>query len=104
MTTILLLLALGLIIWFWQDCLRARESAYKASALTCQQCGVQLLDDTVALEKLTLRRVRPGLLQTERIYRFEFTETGSTRHLGRLIMLGQRVEVMHMENRDLFVP
>jgi hypothetical protein len=104
MTPVLLLLALGLIIWFWQDSLQARESAYKASALACRQCGVQLLDDTVALETLTLRRVRPGFLQTERIYRFEFTETGSTRYLGRLIMLGHRVEVMYMENRDLLIP
>lgn len=104
MTTFLLLLMLGLIVWFWQDSLRARESAFKASARVCGQCGVQLLDDTVALEKLTLRRVRPGFLQVERIYRFEFTETGSARQLGRLIMLGQRLEVLHMENRDLFIP
>jgi hypothetical protein len=104
MTTFLLLLALGLIIYFWQDSLRARESACKASALLCRQYGVQLLDDTVALEKLTLRRVRTGFLQIERIYRFEFTETGSSRRLGRLIMLGQRVEVMLMEDGDLLVP
>jgi hypothetical protein len=104
MSTMLLLLFLGLIVWFWLDSLRARESAYKVSSLACREYGVQLLDDTVVLEKLTLRRAHSGFLQTERIYRFEFTETGSSRQLGRLIMLGRHVEVMCMENRDLLIP
>jgi hypothetical protein len=104
MTNLLLLLALGLIIWFWQDSLRARESACKASVLACQQYGVQLLDDTVALEKLTLCRAYSGFLRIQRIYRFEFTETGATRHLGRIVMLGRHVEVMHMKDGDLLVP
>jgi hypothetical protein len=101
---ILLLLLLGLFVWFWQSSLRAWESAREASGLACQRCGVQLLDDTVALQRLWLRRDRDGRLRTERIYHFEFTDTGTTRRLGRLIMVGQQVEELHMEGDDLIIP
>lgn len=103
MNTLLLLVLLGLMLWFWQDSLRARERAREASALACQRSGVQLLDDTVALERLWLRRDRDGRLRLERVYLFEFTDTGATRRLGRLVMLGDRVEVLHMEGGDLLI-
>jgi hypothetical protein len=101
---LLLLLLLGLFIWLWQNSLRAWESAREASSLACQRYGVQLLDDTVALQRLWLRRDRNGRLRTERIYHFEFTDTGTTRRLGRLVMVGQGVEEVHMEGGDLIVP
>ena len=104
MNILILLLVLGLVVWFWQDSLRAWESARAASALACQRCGVQLLDDTVALDRLWVRRDRTGRLRVERIYLFEFTDTGATRRLGQLVMVGQQVEVLHMEGGDLIVP
>ncbi len=98
-----LLLVLGLLAWYWQSTMRAWENAREAAALACQRAGMQLLDDTVALQRLWWRRDRTGRLRTERIYHFEFTDTGSTRRLGRLIMLGWRVEELHMEGEDLIV-
>ena len=99
-----LLLLLGVLVWLWQSSLRAWESAREAGALACQRYGVQLLDDTVALQRLWWRRDRDGRLRLERIYHFEFTDTGTTRRLGRLVMVGQRVEELHMEGGDLIVP
>jgi len=104
MSMLILLLVLGLILWFWRDSLRARERARDASARACQRWGVQLLDDTVALEKLWLRRNTDGWLQWERTYTFEFTDTGANRRLGRVIMIGERVEVLAMEGGDLLIP
>lgn len=102
--TILLLLLMGLVLWLWQDNLRAREQAWQASAQACQRCGVQLLDDTVALEGLGWRRNRNGGYCLERIYLFEFTDDGTTRRLGRLVILGRQVEILCMEGNDLIIP
>ena len=98
------LLVAGLGLLFWRDSLGAREQACAASARACQQMGVQLLDDTVALERLWPRRDRDGRLKLERLYVFEFTDTGQRRQVGSVLLVGARVEVLHMEGGDLLVP
>ncbi len=97
-------MALGVILWFWQDSLRARELAKHAGARACRETGVQLLDDTVALEKISLRRNRRGRVCLERTYAFEFTDNGTIRRPGIIIMMGGRVEVLSMDGGDLFIP
>ena len=57
---LVLLILLGLIVWFWQNTLRARELALQAAHAVCQSQRLQLLDATVTLQRLTLRRSRPG--------------------------------------------
>jgi hypothetical protein len=94
----------GLGLLFWRDSLGAREQARAASTRACQQMGVQLLDDTVALERLWPRRDRDGRLKLERLYVFEFTDTGQRRQVGSVLLVGWRVEVLHMEGGDLLVP
>jgi hypothetical protein len=98
----LVVLSIGL--WFWRDSLGAREQANAASVRACLQSNVQLLDDTVALERLWLRRDRDGRLKLERLYLFEFTDTGLIRRVGSVLLVGWRVEVLHMEGGDLLVP
>lgn len=94
----------GLGLWFWRDSLGAREQARAASSRACRQMGVQLLDDTVALERLWPRRDRDGRLKLERLYVFEFTDTGLRRQVGSVLLVGWRVVVLHMEGGDLLVP
>ncbi|CDH44928.1 MAG: DUF3301 domain-containing protein [Candidatus Competibacteraceae bacterium] len=94
----------GIGLWFWRDSLGAREHACAASARACQQSQVQLLDDTVALERLWWRRDRDGRLKLERLYLFEFSDTGQHRRIGSVLLVGWRVEVLHMEGGDLLVP
>ncbi|MBL8249034.1 MAG: DUF3301 domain-containing protein [Candidatus Competibacter sp.] len=91
-------------LWFWRDSLGAREQARAASARACRQSSVQLLDDTVALERLWWRRDRDGRLKLERLYLFEFTDTGQRRRIGSVLLVGWRVEVLHMEGGDLLLP
>jgi len=91
---LLLLLALG---WFWFDSLRALEVARRAGQRVCGEANVQFLDDTVARVALALVRDRSGSRVLRRTYRFEFSETGNTRLEGRLILLGDRVESVTME-------
>jgi hypothetical protein len=94
----------GVGLWFWRDSLGAREQARAASSRACRQIGVQLLDDTVALERLWWRRDRDGRLRLERLYLFEFTDTGLARRTGSVLLVGWRVEVLRMEGGDLLVP
>ncbi|KAB2926778.1 MAG: DUF3301 domain-containing protein [Candidatus Contendobacter sp.] len=96
--------ASGLGLLFWRDSLGAREQARAASSRACRQSGVQLLDDTVALERLWWRRDRDGRLRLERLYLFEFTDTGLVRRTGSVLLVGWRVEVLRMEGGDLLVP
>lgn len=104
MNELLLLILLGGVLWFWQDSLRARERARDACLNACRRCDVQLLDDTVALQRLWLRRDASGRLRLERSYVFEFTDNGIIRRCGSVMLLGYRVEVLYMEPGDLLVP
>jgi hypothetical protein len=94
----------GIGLWFWRDSLGAREQARAASARACRQSAVQLLDDTVALERLWLRRDHDGRLKLERLYVFEFTDTGQHRQVGSVLLVGWRVEVLQMEGSGLLLP
>ena len=104
MSELLLMVLLGGLLWFWQDSLRAREQAKVASLNACRRDGVQLLDDTVALEKIGVRRDSSGRLSLERVYTFEFTDTDTVRRPGIVVMLGHRIQVLSLDGGDLFVP
>jgi hypothetical protein len=88
MTTLLTLLLLALIAWFWLDSMRAREIACGISKETCERLGVQFLDDTVALQRLRTGRNAAGHLRLLRTYQFEFTDTGAQRSSGVISLLG----------------
>ena len=99
-----MIIFLGLIFLFWQDSLRAREKAKDACLRACRSYGVQLLDDTVALEKIWMRRNESGRVCLERRYVFEFTDGGMQRNGGLIVMLGARVDILALDGGDLFIP
>jgi hypothetical protein len=103
MLTLFALLGLAAIIGFWYDALRAKERARAVCLRACQQQGLQLLDDTVTLDKLWVRRGAEGWLLFERRYLFEFTDTGAQRHEGLVVMLGTQVQVLALSGGDLFI-
>ena len=95
--SLLLLLLLAALAWFWFNSLRALEIARNAGKQICSNANVQFLDDTVANTGLALVRDKSGRRVLRRTYRFEFSETGNTRLEGRLILLGNKVESVTME-------
>ena len=97
MTSLLLLLLLAALGWFWLSSLRALEIARNAGRHACSDANVQFLDDTVANIAIALARDQSGRRVLRRSYRFEFSETGNTRLEGRLILLGDNVESVAME-------
>jgi hypothetical protein len=96
-TSLLLLLLLAALVWFWSASLRALEIARQAGRRVCSEADVQFLDDTVAGISLALARDAHGRRVLRRTYRFEFSETGNSRLEGHLVLLGRRVESVTME-------
>jgi hypothetical protein len=95
--SLLLLVVLGVVGWFWLHSIRILEIAREAGRKTCNRMDVQFLDDTVAGTKLRLARDTNGRRRLRRTYRFEFSETGDSRREGEVVMLGERVERVAME-------
>lgn len=97
MNSLLILLACGLIVWFWQDSLRTRERAVQAAAQACKEINAQLLDQTVSLESIKPARSKYGRMTFKRIYGFDFSVAGYERRRGRAFMVGQRLEQVQID-------
>ncbi len=97
MISLLFLLLLAALGWFWFDSLRALEVARNIGKHACSDANVQFLDDTVASIALVLARDKSGRRVLRRTYRFEFSETGNSRLEGQLILLGDKIESVTME-------
>jgi hypothetical protein len=95
--SIIFLLILGALGWYWSASLRALEIARSAGKRACDEANVQFLDDTVASIALALVRDDSGRRVLRRTYRFEFSETGNSRLEGSLVVLGNRIESVTME-------
>ncbi|MCU7796671.1 MAG: DUF3301 domain-containing protein [Candidatus Thiodiazotropha sp. (ex Notomyrtea botanica)] len=95
-STLNLLLALMMLIWFWRDSLKVREIATRISRKACESYGVQFLDQTVALQRLTLRWVRSGL-KLRRTYQFDYSLEGQGRRTGYLVMMGNQHVSLHLD-------
>ena len=95
---LLLLAALG---WLWYDSLNARETAVSAAKAACNSENLLLLDDTVAIQRISMGRDDEGVLRIRRIYDFEYSDTGNDRSAGSIVMLGSRVLVINLNLSDL---
>ncbi len=85
------LLLVLLAIYAWQASLRAKERARYFATTLCADAGLQLLDQTVALQRLRFRRGDDGRLHWLRRYRFELSTNGSDRHHGSLDVMQDRL-------------
>jgi len=96
-SSLLFLLLLAVLGWFWFDSVHTIEIARNAGKRACDEANVQFLDDTVAGIALALVRDKSGRRVLRRTYRFEFSDTGDSRLEGQLIMLGDKIESVIME-------
>ena len=86
--------------WLWLDSLSAREAAVAAAKAACGSEDLLLLDDTVAIARLRFARDGDGVLRIQRVYGFEYSDTGNDRHSGSIVMLGSRVLVINIMRRQ----
>jgi Protein of unknown function (DUF3301) len=83
--------------WFWYDSMQAREQAISVGKRHCQNDGLQMLDETVALSSLRMRRNSDGQATFRRVYEFEFSDNGDNRRTGSVTMLGRHAESVYLE-------
>lgn len=95
------LAAMGALVWLWLDGIKARESAVRAAQAACAADGLQFLDETVATARVRPARNDDGQLVLRRVYAFEYSETGSNRRPGSIVMLGQNVEMVNVGLRSV---
>jgi hypothetical protein len=100
LSNLLLLLLLGVAVALWLRLSVARERAIKEARQQCQQHGLQLLDETVGLRSIRLRRVN-GLRLIERGYGFEVSIDGDDREPGRLWMIGNSLTGLSLPTIEL---
>ena len=94
MTGLLVLLIGGFAAIGWWRLLKGKELARQAASVTCREHGLVLIDDTVMLESIQLKKEDPTRAWGFR-YRFEFARNGILRQGGTvLIAPGHRPTVI----------
>lgn len=100
MSSLLVILFLIYMAWFWFDSVRAKEAATAAAAIACKDIQAQLLDQTVALQKLRLTRNTQGRIQLQRNYNFELSMDREGRSFGRVLLLSQKVTSVQLDHSN----
>lgn len=93
---IVFLLVLGGLAWLWFDSFAAREAGIRAVRTACEADGLQLLDETIVLSSLRLKRNEAGRLALARVYAFEYSDTGDNRRRGSVHLLGHKVTLLSL--------
>lgn len=95
--SVVALVAVALLAWLWYDSMRARERAVALGQAACARERLQFLDETVECTSVRPARNAAGHLVLRRVYRFEFSDDGSRRRSGQIVMLSGEVESLTME-------
>ncbi|MDQ7016936.1 MAG: DUF3301 domain-containing protein [Gammaproteobacteria bacterium] len=91
MGTEVTLFLLVFVVWFWWGGTKARENAMRRAQQVCERQSVQLLDGSVMLNQMRLKRDAAGAIRVARLYRFDFSLDGVERQQGYVLLLGERV-------------
>jgi len=76
---------------FWSAGRAAAERAEALGRDACRNAGVQWLDQSVHATGMRLCRHDNGWLGLERTFRFDYSLDGQDRHIGRMILRGERL-------------
>ena len=92
MPPLLIVMIVGSVAFgFWSAGRAAAERAEVLGRKACTTAGVQLLDQTVHVMAIKLYRGEDGWLGWERTFRFDYSRDGEDRHVGRLVLRGNRM-------------
>ena len=100
MSSLLFIILLAGLAWFWFDSIRAKETATRAASNACQSISAQLLDQTVALKRIRFSRNEQGRLQLERSFNFELSLDRQERSSGRVIILAKNISSVQLDTTD----
>jgi hypothetical protein len=94
--TLLILIAIGL---FWYSSMQARERGVSIAQQVCTEIDSQLLDETILLCHIGLKRDRLGQLRIRRIYTFRYVDNHNNIQQGTLILLGKQQESLLLDTQ-----
>ncbi len=97
LSDLLWLLGAWLFMLYWWNAKGAKEIALRATRRHCRELELQLLDDSISLRGLWLKRDARGRIRFWRSYNFEFSSSGDDRYQGRIILLGAAIEAINLE-------
>ncbi|NHN39096.1 DUF3301 domain-containing protein [Pseudomaricurvus alcaniphilus] len=80
----------------WQNA-GFRDRALGCARQHCERMQVQLLDETIALVRISIGRDQRGNFGLRRQYEFEFTVTGENRYRGQLRLFSRRIESIELQ-------
>ncbi|MFT4560647.1 MAG: hypothetical protein ACI9BW_000381 [Gammaproteobacteria bacterium] len=94
-----MLLLLSCAAYYWHSGRVAYERTIEVSKAVCKEINVQLLDDSVVLDRQSIAMIRQGPT-IRRIYFFEFCSNGNDRRRGEITLHSSRVECIRIEHPD----
>jgi hypothetical protein len=84
----------------WHDALRSRDIAVHLARQLCARAGLQLLDQSVGLRRISFARTRNGQPGLRRYYGFEVSTDGQDRHHGSLTLHARTLENFTLPMRE----
>ena len=90
-TLLILMIVAATVFAFWSAGRAAAERAEEVGRDACQAAGVQWLDQSVHAIGLRPYRQESGWLGFERTFRFDYSIDGQDRHIGKLVLRGDRL-------------
>ena len=86
---LLIYAVLAFLAAFWWNTMGIKQQAYDAAKRHCLELNLQLLDQSVMLKRVRLKRNRAGGLSLLRVFVFEFASTGDERYHGEVQLMGR---------------
>ena len=96
MTGLLILIVAGLASIAWWRLLNGKEMARLAASASCRAHGLVLIDDTVMLDSVQLKKEAPARAWGLK-YRFEFARNGVPRQGGTVLIAPGRRPIVIIE-------
>ena len=86
---------------FWWRSMGIRAMTMSQIKYRLVENDLQLLDQSLVLDKLRLRRGNSGAINFWRQYSFEFTSTGMSRYRGVVCVFGQEITSFELETHPI---
>jgi hypothetical protein len=90
--TLIVMLIVAAAVLGWSATRAAADAARRHGHIACERAGVQLLDQTVALTRISLRRDRNGRLRLLSQYSFDYSPDRVSRMRGGMALLGSELQ------------
>ncbi|MFT5665751.1 MAG: hypothetical protein ACI9JR_003160 [Gammaproteobacteria bacterium] len=97
MFNLFVLLALGLLAYYWWHSGEFKSLALSFATKYCEQFSLQLLDQSMVINGFWVERNPQGSLAIRRSYQFEFCSTGEQRYQGSLVLMGMTLKSIDLE-------